>query len=212
MGVSKGAVMFSKPSERLTRSTKTKQVSNIYNVDEENEQRVAEIIADLFFGGESCEYLKSLKNSNRGRFVPSYVDNKRESWFDGRCSGREGCSFEVLWSLVEIWFKMTEKICDIELVKQVVMNNLKKSKLIEEDNCVICYSKIPSITFFPCGHKIFCEDCHKLGRENYREKGCACCRQKISFYKKDDAKPKATTPKKTVEFAQKLTKMTLRKR
>merc|ERR1712071_22615 len=125
------------------------------------------------------------------------------------------CGFETLWKNVEMWFKIrieNEFICDIELVKKIVTDNLKKSKLIEEDNCVICYSKIPSVTFFPCGHKIFCEDCHKLGRENYREKGCACCRQKISFYKKDDAKPKATTPKKTVEFAQKLTKMTLRKR
>ena len=51
--VANGAVMFSK---------------TILKNEQNREKRLAEIIAVLFFGGENCEYLKSLKHSKRGRF------------------------------------------------------------------------------------------------------------------------------------------------
>jgi len=191
--VAKGAVLFSKPSKRLTRSANTKQASNVHDAksDEKNERRIAEVVTDLFFGevfgGESCEYLKAL------------------NWLEDPMYRMKGIhSFEVLLKKVEIWLKKNENICDIELVKQVAMNNLKQSKLIEEDHCVICYSNKPSVTLFPCGHRIFCDDCHELGSGEYEKKGCACCRRKICmFFKLDD-----TEPKKTGEVAEKLTKMT----
>merc|ERR1712071_580313 len=99
-----------------------------------------------FFGGESCQYLKVLKGSNRGRFFSQFSNNHQpESWFDLSMYGSESIySFDLLLKKVEIWLKMNENICDIELVKQVALNNLKKSKLIEEDHCVICYSNKPS--------------------------------------------------------------------
>lgn len=116
-------------------------------------------------------------------------------------------SFEILLERVRIWLSANENICAIELIEQVAKDNLKKSKLIEEESCVICYSKKPNVTFFPCGHKVLCSDCQKISIEDHSEKNCACCRQKINFYKTDETKTK-----RTVEVTVKFTKMTLRKR
>ena len=78
-------------------------------------------------------------------------------------------------------------MCSIELIEQAARDILKKSKLIEEETCVVCYSEKPGVTFFPCGHKVFCSDCQKIGRKDKRSrKNCACCRQTIMFYKVDD--------------------------
>jgi len=174
-------------SKHLTRSAKTKQASNVDDAksDEKIEKKVAETVTDLFFGeifgGRSCAYLKG------------------SSWFEDHVYRMKGThSFEVLLKKVENWLKMNDNICDIESVKQVAFDNLEKIKSIEEDVCVICYSNRPSVTFFPCGHKIFCDECHELGSGEYEKKGCAYCRQKICmFVKLDVSESKKTSEKST---------------
>ena len=217
--VANGAVLFLKPSKRPATTVIVSRLTvSQFNgkTNKENERRVAEIISDLFFGGESCKYLKSLKESKRGRFIAKDV-----SWFERPLYNnqnptfhnphgfkhQEVLSFKALLEKVKVWSLMNENMCSIELIEQVAKDNFKNSKLIEELTCVICYSKKPSVTFFPCGHKVFCSGCQEISSKNHNGSGCACCRQKIMFYKVDDTKPK-----KTVEVAAKLTKMTLRKR
>jgi len=208
--VANGAILCTKSRKRLTRLSKIKRTSNVCSakIDKDIETRVAEIIADLFFGGESCEYLKSLKDSERGRFDGSYYDSRPRSWFFWRPLYEAGIvSFGVILGEVKIWLSENGNICDIKLIEQAAKDKLNKFKFLEEESCAICYSNKPSVTFFPCGHKVLCSDCQKISQEDYSEGGCACCRQKIIFYKIDDTKPK-----KTFEVAEKLTKMTLRKR
>ena len=94
--VANGAVLFPRPKKRLTRSTVKQNACNVINtnIEKKAEKRLAEIIADLFFGGESCEYLKSLKKSYRGRFVRRCICRGTEYWFKNHmcndCSFRNG--------------------------------------------------------------------------------------------------------------------------
>ena len=207
-----------------TRSTRTKQTSQVFNTQNyrKTDERVAEILIDLFFGGESCEYLKTLKESKRGRFVPCHKRQKSgrivfdtETWFELPLFCRhvwkqEMTDFKILLETVETYVKkdpICKKLCDIAFIEQAAEDYLKKTKLIEEDNCVICYSEKTSVTFFPCGHKALCSDCQKIDTQNHSRRTCAYCRQKVKFFKVDDTKPK-----KAAEVAEKITKMTLRKR
>jgi hypothetical protein len=208
--VENGAELFPRPSKRLTRASIKQKACKIYNakLDNKFKKRFAEIIADLFFGGESCEYLKSFEVSNRGRFVARCACFRIEPWFQIEDTVNEGVvSFEDVLENVRAWLPENESICDIQLIEQVAKNKLNKVKLTEEDNCVVCYSKKPIVTFFPCGHKVFCFDCHQISNEDHNQNDCACCRQNIKFYKVD-----GPNSKKTLEVAEKFTKMTLRKR
>ena len=201
--IAKGAVLFPKSRKRLTRSTTAQQAHNGKN-NKENEKRLAEIIVDLFFGGETCEYLKSVKESKQGRFGSKWCSRcscKHESWFRHSVDNEGIVSFNSLLAKVEIWltangfynygfYNDVYIFCDFELIEQAAKDTLNKLKIIEEESCVICYSKTPIVTFFPCGHKVFCSDCQKISSE----KSCACCRQKIMFYTVD-------VEKKAVEVA-----------
>lgn len=118
--------------------------------------------------------------------------------------------FVILLEAVKIYVKnvsLYKNLCSIEFIEQAAKDHLRKTKLIQEDNCVICYSDKTSVTFFPCGHKALCSDCQYVNTEDHSATSCAYCRQKVMFYTVDDTKQN-----KKVEVAEKLTKMTLRKR
>ena len=78
--------------------------------------------------------------------------------------------------------KVRSFIWRIDLIEQAADDILKQSNLIEEDTCVVCHSEKPSVTFFPCGHKVFCSDCQKTSIENNSKVGCPFCKQTIMFY------------------------------
>jgi len=202
--VENGASFCIKSRKPLTRLSKR----NDAKIDKETETHniIAEIIADLCFGGESCEYLKIVKSTKLGRFNKDWTETGSitSQWIDPSISDQIGIvSFKVLLKKVKIWLSENQNICDAELIEQAAKKNLKKLKVVEKESCVICCSNEPSVTFFPCGHKALCQDCH----QGDQQKSCACCRRKIKFFKLGDKKPK-----KKDEVVEKLTKMTLRKR
>ena len=129
------------------RSTRTKQDSQVFNAKNyrKTDERVAEILIDLFFGGESCEYLKTLKESKRGRFVPCHKRKKSgsivvntERWFKLPLFCRtvwkeEMTDFVILLEAVKIYVKnvsLYKNLCSIEFIEQAAKDHLRKTKLI----------------------------------------------------------------------------------
>lgn len=100
-------------------------------------------------------------------------------------------NFEILLETVKTYVKkgpFCKNLCGMELIEQAAENHLKKTKLIEEDNCVICWSEKTSVTFFPCGHKVLCFGCQEIDTQEHGRRSCAYCRQKVMFFKVDDTK------------------------
>ena len=114
--VANGAVLFSKPM--LTKTKQQSRFSNLTLFEQKSEKRIAEVIAVLFFGGEKnfkCEYLKSVKQSKRGRFrvdedcslnpvVDSGYGGQRwlEDWFEcpfeyNQNGSQQGIDFKALF-------------------------------------------------------------------------------------------------------------------
>jgi len=50
-------------------------------------------------------------------------------------------------------------------------------KIVEEEQCIICYTKKKCYAFIPCGHLCMCEDCH----EKYQDDKCIICRREFSI-------------------------------
>jgi len=186
--VAKGAVLFPKQC-----STLKLHAASMFPL---KMTRFAGILAGMICCEESCRYLRSLRNSNRGRFARlDNEQNKPESWFDHPVYAPKDIeSFGDILKRLETPLKIPRVFpkpsqFNTELIKQAARSHLAMSKVIEEDHCVICYENKPSVTFFPCGHKIYCTACHEQGKEQYSEKGCGCCRGRIRIYKFDDKKP-----------------------
>ena len=112
--VANGAVLFSKPM--LTKTKQQSRGSNLTRFEQKSEKRIAEVIAVLFFGGQKifkCEYLKSVKQSKRGRFRvrKKKVQKKRknlggqrwlEDWFEcpfeyNQNGSQQGIDFKALF-------------------------------------------------------------------------------------------------------------------
>jgi hypothetical protein len=59
---------------------------------------------------------------------------------------------------------MTDDIFSDEIVYSI--QNLFITEDDEEDVCVVCYSNLQNITFYPCGHDKCCEACYlKVGEK-----------------------------------------------
>ena len=51
-----------------------------------------------------------------------------------------------------------------------------------EENCVTCFDRLPSATFYPCRHHNVCMDCVRIIRP---QRNCPTCRAHLDYVKED---------------------------
>tara|TARA_Y100000389_G_C17096185_1_gene333695 strand:- start:16 stop:456 length:441 start_codon:yes stop_codon:yes gene_type:complete len=60
-----------------------------------------------------------------------------------------------------------------------IIDELEVLTIYKVEECVICLSNNPSVTFIPCGHYCTCYDCYSYMINNYNT-NCPICRSNIS--------------------------------
>ncbi|CAF0922632.1 unnamed protein product [Didymodactylos carnosus] len=87
--------------------------------------------------------------------------------------------------LIKSCLKNTAKQRPTALAVVKKLEEIKKT--FEQKSCTICENRIRKCRFYPCGHKLLCEDCYNQLQNNEEGKiECILCRRSVDRWNEDD--------------------------
>jgi hypothetical protein len=105
-------------------------------------------------------------------FYTNKIGHERTGELDEELSINSKLSKLCLYSKINSGLTTDNAIYDI---RNLFNENRETPTELDDENCVVCYSNLSNVTFYPCNHDNCCEECYL----ELNTKNCPYCRTEI---------------------------------